>query len=301
MYLVFLMYLLFASTFTIGKAALQFAPPFWFVGVRMIIAGLLLLGYLYFFKRKKLFLRTADWAILGSIIIFHIFLPYSAEFWALQYISAPKACLMYNLSPFISAFFSYIWFAEKMTNKKWLGLLIGFFALIPSLVATNGVNAFLFFSWAEIVMLISVVSSVYGWVLFRDLVKLRGYSPFMINGMAMLIGGIFSLSLSPMVESWKGLLPLTGNLMEFATLLGMIILIANVISYNLYGWLLHKYTASFLSFAGFLTPVFSAFFDWFITGKLSVGPSFFISVGLILLGLYIFYSEELKQGYIVKE
>jgi drug/metabolite transporter (DMT)-like permease len=82
-------------------------------------------------------------------------------------------------------------------------------------------------------------------------------------------------------------------------LLGSMILIANIIFYNLYGYLLKKYTATFLSFVGFVTPLFAAFFEWFFFGTM-VPHEFFLTVCIVGAGIFIFYQEELKQGYIVR-
>lgn len=44
MFLVILLYMLFASTFTFGKAALTYMQPIMFIGMRMTAAGLLIAG-----------------------------------------------------------------------------------------------------------------------------------------------------------------------------------------------------------------------------------------------------------------
>lgn len=47
---IIILYALFASTFSLGKILLDFAPPIFLVGIRMTIAGLVLLAYQYFHK-----------------------------------------------------------------------------------------------------------------------------------------------------------------------------------------------------------------------------------------------------------
>lgn len=303
MVLVAFLYMIIASTFTIGKLALQYLQPIFFVGIRMVFSGLLLLGYLYFFRRFQLIFRREDrWSFL-SIILFHIFFSFVAEFWALQYLNSSKVCLFYSLSPFIAAVFSYFLFSEKMTFKKFIGLAIGFCAFLPVFIsnADAGQSAVWFLSWPELAMLLSVVSATYGWTVVRKLGR-SGYSMFMINGIGMLGGGLLSLVASFIFEGWPTIRSVSGSLptdlLASAGYTLLLIVLANVVFYNLYGHLLHRYTVTFISFAGFTTPLFAALYGWVLLGE-SVGVSFFITVLLVSIGLYIFYQEELRQGYIV--
>ena len=86
MILIFILYMLFASTFTLGKLVLAYANPIFFIGTRMIIAGSLLLGYQYFFNRNKWKFEPKLWPLYLQIITFHVFIAYIFEFWALQYV-----------------------------------------------------------------------------------------------------------------------------------------------------------------------------------------------------------------------
>ncbi len=302
MMLVAFLYMIIASTFTIGKLGLQYLQPLFFVGIRMVLSGCFLLGYLYFFRRARLTIRKEHYKQFAAIILFHIFIAYITEFWALQHLSSSKVCLFYSLSPFLAAIFSYFWFAERMTIIKWVGLGIGFMAFLPVFLsgASNGSGGF--FSWPELAMLLSVVSSTYAWIVVRSLGQ-AGYSMFMINGIGMLGGGFLALASSlvfegmPTVHSVSGVF--TTDLLAASVYVGLLILLSNVIFYNLYGYLLHRYTVTFISFAGFLTPLFAALYGWLFLGE-SVGTSFFVTLVFVSLGLYLFYQEELRQGYILK-
>src|SRR3989337_2029009 len=126
MILVIVLYLLFASTFTLGKAALSYVPPFLFIGMRMIFGGSLLLAYYRLIAKRKIIINTYDYSLFLRIIVFHIFCAYTLEFWALEYVTSAKTCLLYNLSPFITAIFSYFLFAETLSYRQLCGLAIGF-------------------------------------------------------------------------------------------------------------------------------------------------------------------------------
>lgn len=294
MYLVFFLYALLASTFSIGKLLVQLLPPIFLIAIRMTIAGTILLSaWLLFSSRKRI--RSSDWWLFGMVVMFHILFPFISEYVALQDLSPSTACLMYNLSPFFSALFSYFIFDEKMSSKKWFGFFIGLVGIIFYVQCQQSID--LTFSWAHILMLFSVVTSSLGWIFVRLLVKNQGYSTLLVNGLSMLVGGLIAL---PMSRFFEG--PINSNLIQVPYILGLLalmILIANILFYNLYGYLLRKYTATFLSFVGFVTPLFAALFEWLLFGTV-VSSDFFLTVCIVGCGIFIFYQEELKLGYIAK-
>lgn len=298
MYLVFLMYALFASVFTISKTVLQYAQPLFIVGTRMTLAGILILFYLVVFKKQSFKLSKGCIFRLLALSLFCIYLTNMFEFWGLQHLTSFKTCFIYSLSPFLSALFSYFLFSERMNWGKWAGLLLGFAGFFPILMNESTGEAelghLLFVSWAEIFVVSAVVCSVYGWILLRKIVKEDGLSPLMANGISMLLGGLMALTHSWFRENWDPA-PFT-EFMPFLECSLWLILISNLICYNLYGYLLKKFTATFISLAGFTTPLFTAFFGWLYLGE-QVTASFYISAAIVFCGLVVFYLQELKQGY----
>lgn len=295
MILVLLLYGMLASTFTMGKMLLGFLPPFFLISMRMIFSGgVLLIGYALFSKKDRS-IRMQDLLILAFISLIHIFIPYSTEYIAMERIQPSCAALMYNLSPFFSAFFSYLYFSEKMTRTKWLGFTISIAGLIYfanpklSFLAHPGEPIFLY-----VLLLFGVATSSLAWVLIRRFLKNKQYSILLINGTTMLLGGIESLLTSYMISE-KVTFP-TENYCLFALLFFAIVIVSNLF-YNFYGYLLKRYTATFLAFMGVATPLIVAFYDWSFLG-VHIDMHFFIALFLVSIGVYLFYKEELKQGYI---
>jgi drug/metabolite transporter (DMT)-like permease len=180
-----------------------------------------------------------------------------------------------------------------------MGLIFGFLGFMPILLSQTSseeqTGQFLFFSWAELAVMMAAICSVYGWILLKQLVNEHQLSPLMANGVSMLIGGGLALSHSFAVEDWQPF-PVT-NYAIFLECTLLLILISNLICYNLYGSLLKRYSATFMSFAGFTTPLFTAIFGWFILGEIVTWP-FYLSFILVFLGLLLFDQEELKQSFL---
>ncbi|TET06593.1 DMT family transporter [Candidatus Dependentiae bacterium] len=317
MILILVLYMLLGLAFTISKAALEYAAPVFLVGIRMSLAGVLLLGYMYFFNRRNWYFNKRDIWLLVQISFLSIYLSFILEFWGLQYISSSKDCFLFNLSPFVTALLEWRFFGVCMTIKKWLGLLIGFVGFFPILLKETPLEemagSFLFISLPELAILGSAISAVYAWILIKGLIQKERYSPEMINGITMLWGGIAALITSWLVEkqpvlkfpphateiSWAHL-PFIGyifgdlgaKIVPLAFYILSLILLANVIFYNFYIYLLKKHSATFLSFVGFSAPLFAAFFGWLFLNE-PISWAFFISVFVVGFGLYIFYQDEL--------
>lgn len=300
MYLVVLLYALFASVFTVSKTGLQYTQPLFFVGTRMVLAGIILMLYLFIFHRRQFALNKASLWGLFKLAVFNIYLTNVFEFWGLQFLTSFKTCFIYSLSPFFSALISYFSFNENLSSKKWLGLAIGFIGFFPILISESsseeGVGHLFFLSWAEMAVMLAAVTSVYGWIILRQLVKDEGVSPLMANGTSMVMGGVMALFNSYLVEDWSPV-PVT-NMVTFTECTVLLVIISNMICYNMYGYLLKRFTATFMSFAGFTTPLFTAIYGWFFLSE-KISEAFYMSAAVVFVGLFLFYQEELKQGYTV--
>lgn len=301
--IVILMYASWSSMFSIGKMTLEHCPPLFLTASRMLLAGVLLLGFMALKNRLAFKLTLKQILSISLLALFSIYLTNAFEFWSLQHLTAAKTCFIYSLSPFFAALFSYFHFGEKMNGRKWLGMLIGFAGFVPVLAMQKGseelITGLSFLSWPELAMMAASLCSVYGWVLLRLIVKDTTVSPMMANGASMLIGGFFALFHSYLVESWNPLPVSASALGPFIQGTLIMTLISNIICYNLYGVMLKRFTATFLSFMGLLSPIFASINSWFFLGE-HPSPVIFLSTGIVSLGLWLIYSAELRQGYIQK-
>lgn len=293
--LVILLFGLFASLFGLSKDALNYSEPFFLVGSRMTFAGITLLLHQYFFNRQAFHIKAIHIKPLLLLGFLNIYLTNVAEIWGLQHMGSAKACLIYSLSPFLAAAIAYMLLKETLTTKKWLGLCIGFMGLIPTFMTQSSSEVMsgeiAFISLAEISLLIAVFCSTYGWTLLKKIINEYSYTPLIANGISMTVGGILALLHSYLSgENWDPF-PVTrvGPYLKNTLL---ICLISNIICYNLYGYLLKRYSATFMSFSGLITPFFAAFFGWYFLNE-AISWHYFASIAVFSIGLMIFYQEEI--------
>ncbi len=288
---------LFASLFSLFKVALQYSEPFFLIGSRMFLAGLVLL--IYQGIRNPSAIRQG-FRQLPGIVLFGFFAIYAtniAEIWGISKMVSARACFLYSLSPFVAAIVAYFVLGEKLTWKKWIGLCLGFCGVMPIVLehSTCSMEGSLggLVSLGDLAIFFAVFSSSLGWILLKKCVTTGGLTPLAANGFGMTFGGVLALLHSYFAgESWHPF-PVTDT-WHFLQSVILIAVISNGICYNLYGFLLKRYSASFIAFGGLVTPLFAAFFGWFFLDE-QIPWVFAVSVVLFGFGLWIYYSEEKKS------
>lgn len=293
MWQVFIMYALFGSIFSVGKIGLAASQPYFLTGTRMLLAGGLMFGYFCWRDFKSFKLSQLDWTLIFLVAFFNVFITNAFEFWGLQYMSAGKTCLIYSLSPFAAALIAYFFGTEKMTEKKWLGLFVGFLSFCPMMLgpwlsgATQETN-----KWeliAEGALVISAITAVIGWTFVRKLTIEKQTPPLLVNSISFLLAGGVCLFTSLALETWEPLPVFEWP--DFLLSLCYIVVIHNMICYSIYASSLKKFSVTFMAFAGLSNPLFAAFFGWLFLGE-TIAHSFWLAFVGVLSGLYLFYREE---------
>src|SRR5262245_36376825 len=118
MLLIVLLYALFAASVWSSKLLLSYTTPIFLTGIRMSLAGLILLGYQYLYAHEHFSFKRSHIGLYAQIILFGIYLTYILRFWGMIGMSASKAMFFFNLAPFLSSLYSYIFFDERMTKRQ---------------------------------------------------------------------------------------------------------------------------------------------------------------------------------------
>lgn len=294
MHLIIILFALFASIFTLQKETLKYAEPLFLIGVRMTFSGSILIIY-EVIKNKNIKIKIKHITLFITLSILNIYLTNILEIWGMSYITSSKTCLIYSISPFITALISYITIKEKLSIKKKIGLFIGFIGLIPIIYTQSkeeiNIGKFLILTLPEISIITAVICNILGWIILKKII-IKNYSPIIANGYSMLFGGIMILTHSYLYKEIWNPLPIY-NINTFIIYNILTSIISNIICYNLFGYLLKKYTVTFMSFAGLMTPIFSSFFG-IIFHKEIITWHFYAANILFAIGLIIYHKEEIK-------
>jgi len=134
--------LLWSTGFTGIRYGIPYAPPFTFIAVRMAIASILLAFIsLAITKRFTHDLSTIGKSVLVGVTIHGAYLG-GCFYGVKQGMPAGITALICSLQPVLVSLFSSIFFQEKLSIRKWLGLGLGLTGLVlviaPKLSGTTG-------------------------------------------------------------------------------------------------------------------------------------------------------------------
>lgn len=299
MFQIIFLYAIFAAMTFVNSAIMESNPyPLLIATLRALMSGIVIMSYFVIFQfqsLKNFTLTTKEWHyLLGYALLIHTVSMYGFSYAAL-YASPVIICFLYATAPFITAIIEYFYHAQTLNVKKFIGLLVGLIGLVIILIQSNSMQhtatVYKHSIFADIAILVSMIFFCFGWILFKQLITSTQQNVALVNSISMLIGGTLSLGLTFLTYQ-QNLWTQTYS-PNFLWLVSLFLL-SSLATYSLYAKLLKKYSATFMSFSGFLEPAFAMLYGPFLIGyKIQVIDG--ISFGILLLGLYLFYQEELND------
>lgn len=280
------------------KGVIPHTTPLFMAGVRLLPAGILVLGAAMAMGRPQPKGWAAWlWISLFALIDGSLFQGFLAE--GLVRTGAGLGSVMIDSQPLAVALMSIWLFGERIGLWGWLGLLFGVLGIsligLPDNLIVNlfsGVTPdFLLptpnslFQSGEWLMLLAALSMAVGTVLIRYVC--RHADPVSATGWHMIIGGIplFALSAGLETGQWADI-SLSGWMsLTYATIFG------SAIAYGLFFYFASSGNLTSLSALTFLTPVFALLFGNLILSEV-LSPIQWTGVSLTLVSIYLVNQRE---------
>ena len=282
----FNIYIIWGSTYLAVAFGLKGFPPFILVGLRYLIAGLILLAYCKIkgekLPLKKLLIKQALSGILmlvgGTGMIA----------WAEQYITSGQAAILVATEPLLFLLLDKKNWNLYFSNKLILaGLLIGFTGIFLFLKTDNLQVSH---STISVIATFIVLLSAVWWVLGSlNINNSKGESSVMMNTsmqllpaavvsglIAVFTGEISSFSFSKVTdEAWLGLL--------------FLIVFGSLIAYLSFVWLITQRPLALISTHTYVNPVVAVFLGWLFANEQLVKGQLaglvVILIGIVLVNL----------------
>ncbi|OWP56025.1 MAG: EamA family transporter [Thermoplasmatales archaeon B_DKE] len=256
-------YVVFTSfSYYFAKDGLYFVSPFLFMGLRYLIAGLILLAI----SRKLILTRT--------LVYLSIMTATSTMFWAfgLMYVSPAESAVLSYSMPLFSLPIAFFMVREEPSHMEIVGITIGFAGIIVyGLPLIHGFTA--------MGVILTVVNAFF-WAMFTVFYrKLSTKDPMSVNASQFLIGAAIMLALSPFYLRADITASFAVDLIWMATLGG-------AAQFLIWNFMLRESRVNKITVLAFSVPIFTMILGAFMA--MAVPDVFSISgVALMFTGIIL--------------
>lgn len=117
-----------SAAFVVGKFSVGAAPPFWLLGVRFTLAGLILLIMLKLMGRS-LPRNRADWLTGIGLGVLNNAVYLGICFYAFGHVTAGMVAMIASLTPMATALMAHPVLGERLSARKLIGIALGIFGV----------------------------------------------------------------------------------------------------------------------------------------------------------------------------
>lgn len=271
-----------SSTWLAIKVGLRDLPPVSFVGIRFVIAILVLLlvsvGHVALLPK-----RASDYIVLAFTGLLMFALNYPLLFWGEKYVSSGLAAVLQASIPIFGMIFAHLLLPdEPMRWQRMLGAtvaLVGVALICGRLFDRSGLLAFL----GGLGIVLGAASAAFSNVVLKR--RAIDLAPAMLAAWQMIFGVGPLLILGLVVD---------GNPLRFhwsATAwfcLLYLAVIGSSLTFLLLYWLLPRMTVTNLQTISLITPPGAVAFGWLLGGE-TFSFSFLVGAGFVLIGVWMIF------------
>lgn len=256
-----------------------------YAGCRFFLAGILaiLIGSVlekkFLIPQKQTLPKIVWLSLLQTVLQYYFF------YVGLAHTTGVKASIIEGMNVFVAILVAgFLFHQETVTNRKWLGCLIGFIGVI--LINWKGGGVDLSFQWnGEGFIFLSTVSYAFSSVFLKKYSKTE--HPVLLSGYQFLVGGLVMIGI--------GLL--MGGHLSYPSMKNMVMLlwlaVISSVAYSLWGILLKHNPVSKVAVFGFMNPVFGVILSALLLREgESLGVTAVVSLALVCAGIYIVNKEQ---------
>jgi drug/metabolite transporter (DMT)-like permease len=275
-----ILYVVWGSTFLAIRVGVREVPPFLLAGMRFLVAGVVLYGWMRAKGTASPNLRQWGAATLLAVLIF--VLDYGLLFWAEQRVpSGIAAVMMATIPVFMAASEIFILRTQRLSVRLAIALLIGIGGVAVLVSRTVSFGEAPIDTAGACALIVSAISWSVASALTRKLPLPS--EKVMSSGAQMLAGGV----LLTLTAAWLG----EFRVFHFATVslrawlaLAYLIVAGSIVAFTAYVWLIHHESPTKVGTYAYVNPVVAVILGYFLGGE-AIGPRTLMGTALVLVSV----------------
>ena len=277
--------LIWGSTWYFIKISLNAGvPPFFGVGFRFFLSGLLFFLIIFFKKESIPFNRQAIKLYLSFGLLNFAF-SYGITYWATQYVYSSISSILWGLFPLFTSVMAHFMIPEdnneKLTTNKMLALFLGLIGMI--FIGSNQAIDLESQSFFAIIILVGAIM-IAAWpsVLYKKYNDVVG--PYQMNAVCQVLTGVVMLTLSYILK--EDLSPIVwDNQLILASV--YLVIFGGVISWGIYFWLYQYLSVTQVTYVAIFPPIVAITLGWIflnevLSAKEIIGTMFILGSSVLI-------------------
>ena len=277
--------LIWGSTWYFIKISLNAGvPPFFGVGFRFFLSGLLFF-LIIFFKKESIPFNKQAIKLYLSFGLLNFALSYGITYWATQYVYSSISSILWGLFPLFTSVMAHFMLSgddnEKLTSNKLKALFLGFIGMV--FIGSNQSIDLQSQSFLAIMVLVgAIIIAAWPSVLYKKYNDDVG--PYQMNAVCQVLTGVIMLSLSSLLKEDLAQIVWTDQLL-FAS--AYLVIFGGVISWGIYFWLYQYLSVTQVTYVAIFPPIVAIILGWIflnevLSAKEIIGTIFILGSSILI-------------------
>ncbi|CAG7617801.1 DMT family transporter [Paenibacillus allorhizosphaerae] len=270
--------LLMGVAFPVGKIGMSYAPPFFLMGIRFVLAGALLA---FIVRRKPRPRGAKQWLQAAAVGLFQSAGVMGCAYYSMHWITSGESSIITCTNPLLVIVFGTLFGGAVYRGRQWLGVVAGFLGVAVAFGFHLGLQPGTFIGFAGALSFASATLLIKRWGVAFDMTVLAAYQ--------MLAGGLALFLLSALTEHPY----FTVNAASITVLLWLAVM-CSIVQFTVWFYLLRNGDPAKTSAFLFLVPLFGVLSSWLLLGE---QVNRYVGLGGLLVCAGIFLVNWGGNGY----
>jgi drug/metabolite transporter (DMT)-like permease len=277
-----IIYFVWGSTFLAIRVGVREVPPFLLAGMRFLVAGLVLYGWMR--ARGTASPTVREWSAASLLAVLIFVFDYGLLFWAERRVPSGIAAVMMATIPVFMALAEIVFLrTQRLTLRLGLALLVGMGGVAVLVGHTMSLDEALVDTAGACALLVAAVSWSVAASLSRKLPLPAAKA--MSSGAQMLAGGVLLTLTAAVLGEFRGFRVQAVSRGAWLAL-AYLIVAGSIVGFTAYVWLIHHESPTKVGTYAYVNPVVAVLVGYFLGGE-AIGPRTIVGTLLVLVSVVV--------------
>jgi drug/metabolite transporter (DMT)-like permease len=277
-----IIYFVWGSTFLAIRVGVREVPPFLLAGMRFLVAGIVLYGWMR--ARGAASPTAREWGGASLLAVLIFVLDYGLLFWAERRVPSGIAAVMMATIPVFMALAEIVFLrTQRLTLRLGIALLVGMVGVTVLVGHTMSLGEAPVDTAGACALIVAAISWSVAASLSRKLPLPAAKA--MSSGAQMLAGGVFLTLTAALLGEFRGFHAQVVSRGAWLAL-AYLIVAGSIVGFTAYVWLIHHESPTRVGTYAYVNPVVAVLVGYFLGGE-AIGPRTIAGTLLVLVSVVV--------------